>query len=341
MLSFIQATAICDFSYKHLILDITKYSVLVCLWTRTVHVGTASKAPASQKQQGAMTPSTGQTRTPPSASFRTPTSSGARLADRERPCQLVPPAPGTTTGAPRPGTPSTVACPSTKSSDDSKLYPDDDVSMSQARPSLARAESPGGAKVMDTVIPETIDDLAFEEALPDEVVFETLMSAADGGPELEKIGEGDTGQEGGDGNNIAAESEMVVTESGGESAGSDHPPTPATGADSPLGKPEKAEHAGACGTRRQAFLRNANCPMPTAKSVPGATTGIAKSVAKKGAVGRGRSLLNAERTDKKDNMKPLTHFGLHEKFRPPAAVAEGSKGRGRGAKASKRKRDAH
>ena len=43
--------------------------------------------------------------------------------------------------------------------------------------------------------------------------------------------------------------------------------------------------------------------------------------------------------EKACNMKPLAHFGLQEKFRVLAVVSDAGKGRGRGGKPVKRKRD--
>ncbi|KAG0504554.1 hypothetical protein KC19_N021100 [Ceratodon purpureus] len=91
-------------------------------------------------------------------------------------------------------------------------------------------------------------------------------------------------------------------------------------------------------TRRQAALRNTLCPPPDAESGP-ALHVHAPSRVKKGSVGRGRSTQAAARTEKGQNMKPLAHFGLQERFKAPAVVTDAGKGRGRGGKHPKRKRD--
>ncbi|KAG0570946.1 hypothetical protein KC19_6G199800 [Ceratodon purpureus] len=91
-------------------------------------------------------------------------------------------------------------------------------------------------------------------------------------------------------------------------------------------------------TRRQAALHNKLCPSPVV--TPGSASDAGKEPAtKKATLGRGRSIQGGARGEKGTNMKPLAQIGLQEKFRAPAVVSDAGKGRGRGGKVGKRKRD--
>ena len=89
---------------------------------------------------------------------------------------------------------------------------------------------------------------------------------------------------------------------------------------------------------RVAALRNTLCPTPGV-TIGGTSETGKEAGTKKVTVGRGRANQGAGRAEKHCNMKPLAHIGLQEKFRAPAVVSDAGKGRGRGGKAAKRKRD--
>ncbi|KAG0556840.1 hypothetical protein KC19_11G083100 [Ceratodon purpureus] len=112
----------------------------------------------------------------------------------------------------------------------------------------------------------------------------------------------------------------------------------AAGQGSPRVKKSSNPVGGALSTRRQAFLRNTLCPSPGAS--PGTQTDAGSVLGpKKGNVGRGRVTQGVARTEKVSNMKALAQIGVQEKFRAPATVTDAGKGRGRGVKPAKRKRD--
>lgn len=319
--------------------------------TAPVHVGSVDGTPLSQKGKGAVTQSSEQTKTPASTSWRTPTSRGCKVPQEiDRAAPLEPVADHTPEPAlDRDGPPGKLAGTSTKTSDESNLFPDDDVNLSQARSSSGTPESRGGRKVVDvTVIPETIasteggfNGLLLQDTTTDSgVLGAAKVSDDDRVIDLENCNDAVVGsQVEGQGLKVAGTALGVNESSMAEEQDGQTPPE-AAAAESPIGKVLKGENVGACGTRRQAALKNTMCPTPGVNVGAAANAGTLAGM-KKVDVGRGRSTQIGARGEKQDNMKPLSHFGLQEKFAKLPVVAERGKGRGRGGKLAKRKRDAH
>ena len=219
--------------------------------------------------------------------------------------------------------------------------------LSQAQPSSGAPDRARLAKEKETIIPETLFDI---DGMSDGLLFledgdNVLLKTPATGDEIGPLEDTCTEKLGGKGHEvrgiISQGTEMPTLEPAEGGADKDILQISAVApTESPVGKTKNGEQAGACSTRRQVAMQNTLCPSPGVNSGPATETVIQQAV-KKVAMGRGRSSQSATVSEKGCNMKPFTHFGLQEKFRAPAVVSEGSKGRGRGGKPVKRKRDAH
>ena len=256
------------------------------------------------------------------------------MTEQGRPGQIQPLACRDPTEMPKFGNPSMLPTVSTKTSEESTLLRDDEVCLSQARPSSGTpGERGAGPSEKRTVIPETLpesegveDDLDFHEVSEEMVLPDTAGS--EGGDEASLPTK-----------DFVPETEMDTSETlapVGETVKTRGSPVRG---DSPTGKVCTEQGKGAqLRSHRQAALRNKLCPSPRVeKGTPSETAPSEEP--KKASVGRGRSTQAAPRQEKVSNMKPLAHFGLQEKFRAPGVVSDAGKGRGRGGKPAKRKRD--
>ena len=307
---------------------------LTCLITCAVQVPSGSGTPASKGHTGPGTPSSGQLGTPASGGWKTPSGSVGRVPVFGRVSPVQEPGSVTPNELQNAVTPSKLMSRSGRNSDDSVVFPDDDVCLSQAQPSSAPLACGGLENKATDVIPETMpaNELAWEEAFPGEVtvkdvapVVETMSDDDDSaGPE-----DPDEAQAGNAGGEDSEDDGMEDT---------DHAPTLIQKGEVVSKRVEQQVSPEQCGRRRQASLRNTFCPSPASSPAAPVEVGLPSRV-RKGAVGRGRSGQGAGRDEKILNMKPLTQIGMQEKFKPPAAVPDSGKGRGRGGKTVKRKRD--
>ena len=306
-----------------------------------VHGRSGSGTPASFKQEAAGTPSSGQVRTPASSEYvRTPLASeqkapnfiGGTAIEQVNVQEIQPLACRTPASVARSGSQMMRPSPSTKTSEESSLYAEDDVCLSQARPPTSTTAEHGGANEENTKVPETLphnegveDDLSFQEVSEEKVVTDTAMTE-EGEDALLRT------------NDDVPDTEMDTTEPQGTKAGTQHKAAMSMHEDSGNEKVQGEHGTGTQLTRRQAALRNTMCPSP-GLNAGGATDGAGVERPRKVTSGRGRGAQGSTTAPKGVNMKPLAHFGLKEKFKAPAAVTDAGKGRGRGGKHVKRKRD--
>ena len=289
------------------------------------------------KQKGPMTPSSGQVKTPASASWKTPSSSAGRVDAEEgvgRPGALAFSTPPLVTTS---GTPSKAAALSTRTSDDSILFPDnDEVCFSQPQP-LPRAISERGPQgIHDTVVPETLPEEQTGIVNEDADIADTQLKE---NIQLEKaMTEGDERDPSPASKGVyelaLPDTEFQSLE--GDTGSPDNDAEPDT-----CPSNEKLSNQGTTSQRstRVAALRNTLCPSPSVTH-PGGSSDVGREAGtKKLNPGRGRTTQGAARGVKQCNMKALALVGSQEKFKPPAAVSDAGKGRGRGGKAAKRKRD--
>ena len=301
-----------------------------------VHVGSASGTPPLNKEKGAMTPSSGQVKTPASAGWKTPTSSAGRVASQQGVGGPLALAFGTPPALTKSGTPSKVPALSTRTSDDSILFPEnEEICLSQAQELPNANRERGQKEILDTVVPETLPEeklgIVDDDAdTPDTRSTENILldKAVSDGKEREtsppskgvyELALPDT------------EFQSLEGDTGSPEINA-HPESPPS--------TEKAPRQGTAPQRsaRVAALRNTLCPSPGA-ALGGTSDAGREAATKKLNLGRGRGTQSAARAEKQCNMKPLASFGLQEKFKAPAVVSDAGKGRGRGGKPAKRKRD--
>ena len=302
-----------------------------------VHVASASGTPVSQGHPGPGTPSSGQLGTPASGGWKTPSGSQGRVNVFGRVTQVPELACGTADEHAPAVTPLKPVSGSGRTSDESVVFPDDDVSLSQAQPSSGPLPCGGTENKVTEVIPETMpgSGLASQEAfIQQEVTVKDTVTVVEAMSDDEDSGGAQVAEEAEAGNASADDSEGDGQQDTVQELAMNVPNEVVSKKGDQQVSPEQ------CRRRRQAFLQNTLCPSPGASPVAPTEVGLSSRV-RKGAVGRGRSGQGAARGEKNVNMKPLTQIGVQEKFKPPGAVGDTGKGRGRGGKPAKRKRDMH
>ena len=148
-----------------------------------VDVGSASGTPRSQGHQGPGTPSSGPLGTPASVSWRTPSGSARRINAFGRFGPLEDFTAGTMEQVRTLSTPSKPPSGSGHTSDESILYPVEEVCLSQARHSPEAQPFGGTENRVDKVIPETLQESegVLDKILPlAGVVVEDVLDAAIG-----------------------------------------------------------------------------------------------------------------------------------------------------------------
>ena len=318
------------------------------------HLPSASGTPVSQRHEGPGTPSSGQLGTPASGSWRTPTGSvgkrdsfGKGLHGEDVPCRSL-------GQAQKSGTRSNLGSGTGRTSDESVLFAEEDVCLSQAPSALVVAQEGVRCNAMETVIPETLpliggpDEGLLQETASKKGMADTAESDDDGvevpEPPMDTILPDRATSDGTAANESSALTKGVVewalpaTEFQSLEGDTVSAETHAEPGSSPTTQKVNSQGTRPHGTRRQAALHNKLCPSPAV--TPGSTSDAGRETAnKKVNLGRGRSAQGVARGEKGSNMKPLAQIGIQEKFRAPAVVNEAGKGRGRGGKPSKRKRD--
>ncbi|KAG0604203.1 hypothetical protein M758_10G152600 [Ceratodon purpureus] len=316
-------------------------------------VPSVSGTPVSQRHEGPGTPSSGQLGTPASGSWRTPTGSVGRINvfGKSAPMEDVP---SRSLGrTPKSGSRSNLGSGTGRTSDESIVFGEDDVSLSQAPRASFRALEVVHANVGETIIPETMamtgDGVL---ATPEEPAPKTgIQNVAIGDdddvvlPELAKEGtlpdramSDGTERESSPASRGVLEWALPATEFQSLEGDTVSAEIQAEPGSSPTVEKKPSQGTRPHSTRRQAALHNKLCPSPGV--TPGSTSDAGKEPGtKKANLGRGRSIQGAARGEKGTNMKPLAQIGLQEKFRAPAVVGDAGKGRGRGGKLAKRKRD--
>ena len=324
-----------------------------CCLAVAVQVASASGTPVSQRHEGPGTPSSGQLGTPASGSWRTPTGSMGRINVFGKSLQ-VEDVPSQSRGrTPISGSRSNLGSGTGRTSDDSIIFGEDDVVLSQAARALSLAQEGVRGNARETIIPETLalTDGGVEGFLQDPAPKTGILDMALSDDEDEDVPE--PAKE-----SILPEkamSEGTERESSPASKGVVEWALPATEFQSLEGDTVSAEIQTEPGssptidkipsqgtrphsTRRQAALHNKLCPSPAV--TPGSTSDAGREPGtKKPNLGRGRGGQGAARGEKGANMKPLAAIGSQEKFRAPAVVNDAGKGRGRGGKLPKRKRE--
>ncbi|KAG0590324.1 hypothetical protein KC19_1G090000 [Ceratodon purpureus] len=316
-------------------------------------VPSASGTPVSQGHQGPGTPSSGQLGTPASGSWRTPTGSVGRINAVGKSMQMGD-VPSRSLGrTPKSGSRSNLGSGTGRTSDDSIVFGDDDVCLSQAPGASFPALEGVRGSVGETIIPETMamtgdGVLATPEEPAPQTGIPNLVLSDDEDvdvpePESERtlpdraMGQG-TEKDSSPASKGVLEWALPATEFqalDGDTVSAEIQAEPGS---SPTVEKKTSQGARPHSTRRQAALHNKLCPSPTV--TPGSTSDAGREpVTKKANLGRGRTIQGAARGEKGTNMKPLAQIGLQEKFRAPAVVSDGGKGRGRGGKVAKRKRD--
>ncbi|KAG0616632.1 hypothetical protein M758_5G129900 [Ceratodon purpureus] len=316
-------------------------------------VPSVSGTPVSQRHEGPGTPSSGQLGTPASGSWRTPTRSVGGINAFGKSMQIGD-VPSRSVGrTPKSGSRSNLGSGTGRTSDDSIVFGEDEVCLSQAAGASFLALEGVCGNVGESIIPETlamtgdgvlaspeepaprtgIPDMAVvddddvdvpeptkESTLPDSVMSEGReRESSPASKGVEEWALPATEFQALEGDTVSAEIQ-------------------ATEVSSPTVDKKSSQGTRPHSTRRQAALHNKLCPSPVV--TPGSTSDAGKEPgSKKANLGRGRSIQGAARGEKGTNMKPLAQIGSQEKFRPPAVVSDAGKGRGRGGKLAKRKRD--
>lgn len=218
---------------------------------------------------------------------------------------------------------------STKTSDESNLSPEEDVCLSQAHLSSQTPAQRGAGLLGNVVIPETLpetqDDLSFPVHSEENVLPGTAASEEEDDASLPT-------------ENRVPETEIDTGGCVGAEPSVLQKQTETAAEESPDGRVSTQQGTGNQLTKRQAALRNTLCPSPgknqgTPPEIP------MVSGSKRPASSRGRGAQGVLRSERGSNMKPLAQIGSQEKFRAPAVVTDAGKGRGRGGKPVKRKRD--
>ncbi|KAG0562850.1 hypothetical protein KC19_9G176300 [Ceratodon purpureus] len=294
----------------------------------------------------------GQLGTPASGSWRTPTGSVARINAFGKSVQLED-VPSRSLGrTPKSGSRSNLGSGTGRTSDESIVFGEDDVSLSQApRASFLALEGVRGS-VGETIIPETMamtgDGVLASPEEPAQTGIPAMALSDDedvdvAEPPKESIlpdralTDG-TERESSPPSKGVVEWALPATEFQSLEGDTVSAEIQAEPGSSPTADKRTSQGTRPHSTRRQAALHNKLCPSPGV--TPGSTSDAGKEPGtKKANLGRGRSTQGVARGEKGTNMKPLAQIGLQEKFRAPAVVSDAGKGRGRGGKAAKRKRD--
>ncbi|KAG0596067.1 hypothetical protein M758_UG221600 [Ceratodon purpureus] len=322
--------------------------------------------PVSQQHEGPGTPSSGQLGTPASGSWRTPTRSVGRLNAFGESKQIEDVPSGSNVRTPRSGSRSNLGSGTGRTSDESTVFGEDDVCLSQAPAASFLALEGVRDNVGETIIPETLamtgDGVlaSYPEPMTNKGVEGYVQEPAPTSsiPDMPVSDDEDVDvPEPAKGSTLPdrAMSDSIERETSPASKGVLEWALPAIEFQSLEGDTVSADIQAEPGsspkvdkktsqgtrphsTRRQAALHNKLFPSPGV--TPGSTSDAGKEPgAKKANLGRGRSIQGAARGEKGTNMKPLAQIGLQEKFRAPAVVSDAGKGRGRGGKLAKRKRD--
>ncbi|KAG0594653.1 hypothetical protein M758_UG096600 [Ceratodon purpureus] len=272
------------------ILQRTKYGTVAFFVPLAVHAKSHSATLASLKQEGIGTPSSGQVktpasskhvRTPPSASWKTPNLIREAVNDQGRTGRIQPLTCQAPPSLAKSGNPSTRPSLSTKTSEESTLFPEEEVCLSQARPSLETRADRGVGHVENALIPETLqethgveDDLSFPEVSEDKALPDTAVTEDGDDASLPT-------------KDIVPETEMDSSEPPGTATATVQKAANPAASDFPNAKVYTQHGTGTQLTRRQAALLNTLCPSPseekgTPTEVAGAEGSRKVTVAKAG-----------------------------------------------------------
>ena len=295
-------------------------------------VTSASGTPVSQRHEGSRTPSSRKMGTPASGSWRTPTGSAGRVNAFGGVLQEVQDPSRSPGEAPKTGMPTNLGSGSGRTSDESIIFPDGDICLSQAPPSAITPLQAPRSKDGDVAILETLpgdaygndEVVAAPEPAKDSVV-KPMSDDEEGGSE--------------DSDEMPGRDEVAATEGLVADGNTDQRLAESVQREVASKKSRPlVESPEPCATRRQAALRNVLCPTPGVNSSATVETGTQGKLQKKGNAGRGRG---TQVTEKGTNIKALSNLGLQGGFKAPSVVGDAGKGRGRGGKHPKRKRDVH
>ncbi|KAG0620283.1 hypothetical protein M758_4G204100 [Ceratodon purpureus] len=300
------------------------------------NVESASGTPTSMKQKSVLTPSSGHVKARVSGSWKTPSSSVGRVPIEGPGVRSGGVAYRTPAAVSKSGSPPRAVVGGANTFDESLLFAEtEEVCFTQARKASHATPEGGADKAVTTLIPETVF-LDSSEGVPEvqeiqppwtgkmpkdttmsEEIQRATSSSSDGGPEHKIVPTTDF---------LGLDKDMVQSDS------------QAVPPEAPATKKSSSQGAGSMRTSRKAALRNTMCPAPASQAgTQSEDVGVAG--AKKVVSGRGRATQGVARVEKVSNMKPLALIGVQEKFWAPAVVADAGKGRGRGGKHAKRKRD--
>ncbi|KAG0609733.1 hypothetical protein M758_7G010000 [Ceratodon purpureus] len=316
-------------------------------------VPSVSGTPVSRRHEGPGTPSSGQLGTPASGSWRTPTGSAARINAFGKSVQ-VEDVPSRSLGrTPKSGSRSNLGSGTGRTSDESIVFGEDDVCLSQAPGASFLALEGVRGSVGETIIPETMamtgdgvlaspEEPAPKTGIPDMALSDDEdVDVAE--PPKESIlpdsamSDG-TERESSPPSKGVVEWALPATEFQSLEGDTGSAEIQAEPGSSPTADKRTSQGTRPHSTRRQAALHNKLCPSPGV--TPGSTSDAGKEPGtKKANLGRGRSTQGVARGEKGTNMKALAQIGLQEKFKAPGVVSDAGKGRGRGGKPAKRKRD--